>query len=90
MSQHPDPPSTVSEHLPPEGAMQIMLACRQVGVTDRAVLAALESTPRHLFVEALFADQAYGNTALPIPCGQTISQPAVVALMTEALEVGPR
>ena len=50
----------------------------------------METVPRAAFVEDLFSGQATENTALPIPCGQTISQPAVVAIMTETLEVGPR
>ena len=59
------------------------------GIRDTHVLSAMESVPREFFVDAPFAHTAYDNTALPIACGQTISQPYVVAYMTEALEVGP-
>ena len=54
------------------------------------MLAAIRDTPRDLFVEPLFGSQAQDDVALPIPCGQTISQPSVVGLMTQALEVGQR
>src|SRR3954471_21405741 len=59
---------------------------RTAGVTDTKVLAAIERIPRESFVEETFLDQAYANQALPINCGQTISQPLVVGLMTQALE----
>jgi protein-L-isoaspartate(D-aspartate) O-methyltransferase len=61
---------------------------RRQGVRDERVLAAIANTPREMFVDAPFADSAYHNSALPIACGQTISQPFVVAYMTEHLEVG--
>jgi len=61
---------------------------RRQGVKDERVLAAIANTPREMFVDAPFADSAYHNSALPIACGQTISQPFVVAYMTEHLEVG--
>jgi len=61
---------------------------RRQGVRDERVLAAIANTPREMFVDAPFADNAYHNSALPIACGQTISQPFVVAYMTEHLEVG--
>lgn len=57
------------------------------GVTDMAVLAAMESVPRERFVPEVFRDRAYENTALPIGEGQTISQPLIVGLMTQALAV---
>ena len=63
---------------------------RRHGITDTTVLSALERIPREAFVPAAFQDQAYENIALPIHQGQTISQPLVVAFMTEALKVGPR
>ena len=63
---------------------------RTAGVTDTRVLAAIERIPREHFVEEAFLDQAYANQALPINCGQTISQPLVVGLMTQALELGDR
>lgn len=55
------------------------------GITNAQVLAAIAQTPRHLFVEAVLAHKAYENTALPIGQGQTISQPYIVARMTELL-----
>ncbi len=60
---------------------------REQGITDRRVLSSIERTPRELFVETPFLATAYENTALPIACGQTISQPYIVAYMTEMLEV---
>lgn len=66
------------------------MALRRQGITDARVLSAIERVPRELFVPAAFADQAYEDMALPIECGQTISQPFVVAYMTQALEVGDR
>jgi len=59
------------------------------GVTSPAVIAAMRRTPRHLFVEEALRPQAYGNHPLPIGFGQTISQPYVVAKMTELLDVLP-
>ena len=63
---------------------------RNAGVTDTRVLAAIERVPRETFIEEVFLDQAYANQALPIHCGQTISQPLVVGLMTQALETNDR
>lgn len=57
------------------------------GITDRRVLAAMRAVPRHLFVESALADRAYDDRALPIGERQTISQPSMVALMTQALEL---
>src|SRR5690625_696910 len=73
-----------------EEMMQLMLALRRHRVTDPRVLSAFEQTPRELFVEKTFDGQAYADSALPISCGQTISQPSVVAIMTQALDVTPR
>lgn len=73
-----------------EEMMQLMLALRRHRVTDPRVLSAFEQTPRELFVEQTFDGQAYADSALPISCGQTISQPSVVAIMTQALDVTPR
>ncbi len=58
---------------------------QQDGIKDAKVLAAIAATPRHLFVEMVLAHKAYENTALPIGQGQTISQPYIVAKMTELL-----
>ena len=64
---------------------------RSEGIRNPAVLAAIGSTPRHLFVDEALASRAYEDTALPIGLGQTISQPYIVARMTELLlEVEPQ
>lgn len=70
--------------------MQFLFTLRSHGITDPRVLDAMEQVDRGPFVQALFAERAYDDTPLPIACGQTISQPSVVGLMTQALEVGPR
>ncbi|MGF1463876.1 MAG: protein-L-isoaspartate(D-aspartate) O-methyltransferase [Maricaulaceae bacterium] len=69
---------------------QLVLTLRRSGISDKAVLQALERTPRDFFISEAFQDHAYDDQALPIECGQTISQPSVVALMTEALAVDDR
>lgn len=63
---------------------------RKQGISDTRVLAAMEKVPREQFVAAQFLKHAYDNIALPITQGQTISQPYVVAYMTEALQLGDR
>lgn len=73
-----------------ERKMQFLFALRSKGVTDRRVLEAMEKTDRGPFVRGLFAERAYEDMPLPIACGQTISQPSVVGLMTQALTVSPR
>ena len=73
-----------------ERKMQFLFALRSKGVTDPAVLTAMEKVDRGLFVRGLFAERAYEDTPLPIACGQTISQPSVVGLMTQALEITDR
>ncbi|MDE3080984.1 MAG: protein-L-isoaspartate(D-aspartate) O-methyltransferase [Paracoccaceae bacterium] len=73
-----------------EQKMRFMFALRSKGVTDTRVLSAMERVDRGLFVRGLFAARAQEDVPLPIACGQTISQPSVVGLMTQALEVGPR
>lgn len=70
--------------------IRLVMELRQQGITDQTVLSAIERVPREAFVPDSFQDQAYENTALPIGHGQTISQPAVVGFMTQALELGPR
>jgi protein-L-isoaspartate(D-aspartate) O-methyltransferase len=72
-----------------EQRMEFMLTLRQRGISDKAVLRAMDEVPREHFVETRFADNAYADQAMPIACGQTISQPYVVAYMTEQLEVKP-
>jgi protein-L-isoaspartate(D-aspartate) O-methyltransferase len=71
------------------GRMQFLLALRKRGINDPAVLRAMDQVPREHFVESSFIDSAYADQALPIACGQTISQPYVVAYMTEQLRVEP-
>ncbi|MCT8159763.1 protein-L-isoaspartate(D-aspartate) O-methyltransferase [Pseudoruegeria sp. SHC-113] len=73
-----------------ERQMQFLFALRSRGVTDKRVLEAMESTDRGAFVKGIFAERAYEDTPLPVPCGQTISQPSVVGQMTQALNVQPR
>ena len=70
--------------------MEFQLALRQRGISDQAVLRAMDEVPREHFVAADYADSAYADQALPIACGQTISQPYVVAYMTEQLDVHPQ
>jgi protein-L-isoaspartate(D-aspartate) O-methyltransferase len=69
---------------------KLILSLRSSGVTDAAVLKAIEDTPRHLFVPELFQARAWEDSALPIACGQTISQPQIVGLMTQALQLQAR
>jgi protein-L-isoaspartate(D-aspartate) O-methyltransferase len=68
----------------------LVLRLRRLGVTDHKVVAAIEATPRELFVPPEGRDNPYAERALPIECGQTISAPAIVGLMTSALEVNDR
>jgi protein-L-isoaspartate(D-aspartate) O-methyltransferase len=70
--------------------LRLIMELRREGIGDQRVLSAIERVPRELFVPAAFADQAWENTALPIGHGQTVSQPLVVARMTELLELGDR
>lgn len=73
-----------------ERKMQFLFALRSKGVTDKRVLEAMEMVDRGPFVRGLFSGRAYEDMPLPIACGQTISQPSIVGLMTQALEPGPR
>jgi protein-L-isoaspartate(D-aspartate) O-methyltransferase len=70
--------------------MEFQLALRRRGISDQAVLRWMDEVPRENFVGSDFTDSAYGDHALPIACGQTISQPFVVAYMTEQLEIEPQ
>lgn len=70
---------------PFEQQMQFVFTLRSRGVTNADVLKAMEATSRERFLEGIFAERAYEDTPLPIACGQTISQPTVVGLMTQAL-----
>lgn len=72
---------------PPPEKMQFQLGLRQRGISDQSVLKAMGDVPRELFVTSLDRAHAYRDTALGIACGQTISQPFVVAYMTEQLQV---
>ncbi|MGZ8362389.1 MAG: protein-L-isoaspartate(D-aspartate) O-methyltransferase [Caulobacteraceae bacterium] len=69
---------------------RLILGLRTQGIHDPAVLRALEQTPRDLFTPDLFQERAWEDSALPIACGQTISQPYIVALMTQALKLDGR
>ena len=77
-------------HDDPERIMRFIYAIRSHGVTDARVLKAMETTDRGAFVRGLFSDRAYEDMPLPINCGQTISQPSIVGLMTQALSLSPR
>jgi protein-L-isoaspartate(D-aspartate) O-methyltransferase len=70
-----------------ENQMELILSVRSKGITDPKLLKAMESIPREMFLDGPFQPRAYADTPLPIDCGQTISQPSVVAQMTQALEV---
>ncbi len=74
----------------PENTMRLQLSLRSRGVTDARVLTAMELVDRALFVTGTFAARAYDDVPLPVAVGQTISQPSVVGLMTQALDVQPR
>jgi protein-L-isoaspartate(D-aspartate) O-methyltransferase len=65
----------------------LIMQLRRRGIRDTGVLRAIERVPREMFVDPAFASHAYQDIALPIECGQTISQPYVVAFMTEKLEL---
>ena len=70
--------------------MQFLFSLRQAGVVDKQVLHAMERVDRKHFVTGIFSEKAYEDTPLPIACGQTISQPTVVGLMTQALQITSR
>jgi protein-L-isoaspartate(D-aspartate) O-methyltransferase len=75
-------------HLNPQIAIERLIKqLRTKGITSEAVLNAMRQVPRHLFVDGAMYAQAYDDNALPIGCGQTISQPYVVALMTQLLDL---
>jgi protein-L-isoaspartate(D-aspartate) O-methyltransferase len=81
---------TDAEDSPHTRLARLVLALRSQGVTDPLVLSAIEKTPRDLFTPELFRDRSFEDSALPIACGQTISQPFIVGLMTQALTLEPR
>jgi protein-L-isoaspartate(D-aspartate) O-methyltransferase len=70
--------------------IRLIMALRRSGIVDTAVLNAVERIPREDFVPEAFHDQSYEDKALPIGQGQTISQPQIVAMMTQALELTTR
>lgn len=70
--------------------IRLIMHLRNKGITDTRVLSAMETVPREIFVPHAVQDQAWDDTALPIGRGQTISQPLVVAIMTQALKVSDR
>ena len=74
----------------PEEKMQFLYAIRSRGITDSRVLNAMEKIDRRKFLKGFFEEKAYQDIPLPIACGQTISQPSIVAQMTQSLNVTPR
>jgi protein-L-isoaspartate(D-aspartate) O-methyltransferase len=82
--------SEPEEDTPETRMARLILALRSQGVTEPKVLKAIEGTPRELFTPELFKARALEDSALPIACGQTISQPFIVGLMTQALKLEPR
>ena len=90
MSDSGDPADAHDPEGPAERKMRFLFALRSRGVTEPRVLDAMERIDRGAFVRGHFEDRAYEDTPLPIACGQTISQPSVVGLMSQALNPGPR
>jgi protein-L-isoaspartate(D-aspartate) O-methyltransferase len=70
--------------------IRLIMSLREKGILDTNVLAAMERVPRDIFVSHSFKDRAYEDTALPIGLGQTISQPYIVAYMTESLQISDK
>src|SRR5262245_14547813 len=83
------PPSSLSPHLYQSQRRKMVELLRRHGIRNEAVLKLMEEIPRHLFLPQALAAKAYGDHALPIGHMQTISQPYMVARMTELLEIGP-
>lgn len=95
MTKHPKvtsrtPAKDMADPLLTAGKIRLVMALRKNGITDTGVLAALEHIPREAFVSEQFFAHAYDDQPLPIDCEQTISQPTIVAMMTQALELGPK
>ena len=84
------PDDLPDQDAPAQRQMRFLFALRSRGITDTRVLTAMERIDRGAFVRGLFAERAYEDMPLPISCGQTISQPSIVGLMTQALNVQPR
>jgi protein-L-isoaspartate(D-aspartate) O-methyltransferase len=78
------------EDTPQARMARLILSLRTQGVGDAKVLKAIEAVPRELFTPELFKERAFEDSALPIACGQTISQPFIVGLMTQALKIEKR
>ena len=70
--------------------IRLILELRESGISDSNILSAIEKIPREKFIPYNFRNQAYDNIALPIGDNQTISQPFVVAKMTQLLDVQPK
>ena len=70
--------------------MQFLFLLRKAGTVDSQVLSAMERIDRQEFVKSIFSEKAYDDTPLPIACGQTISQPSIVGVMTQALKLNSR
>jgi protein-L-isoaspartate(D-aspartate) O-methyltransferase len=91
MVQHSSAETAISGHMMDRYIKQrkrmVEYQIRARGIKDPRVLTAMETVPRHLFVNEALRDQAYNDNPLPIDGGQTISQPYIVALMTEAMEL---
>lgn len=83
----PEPPAPEPSAHEIEARAALVLELRSQGLRDRRVISAIERVPRRFFLTARLQRHAYENRALPIECGQTISQPSVVGMMTEALDV---
>jgi protein-L-isoaspartate(D-aspartate) O-methyltransferase len=85
-----DPSNPADDETPDTQMARLILSLRSQGVTDPKVLNVIETTPRPVFTQELFRERAFEDSALPIACGQTISQPFVVGLMTQALKIDRR
>ena len=85
-----DPSNPADDETPDTQMARLILSLRSQGVTDPKVLNVIETTPRPVFTQELFRERAFEDSALPIACGQTISQPFVVGLMTQALKIEKR
>ena len=77
----------MTSNQPPPEKMMFQLTLRRRGISDQTVLRTMEEVPRDQFVDEPDREVAYRDSALPIACGQTISQPFVVAYMTEQLQL---
>ena len=73
-----------------EQKARLFLNIRKSGSSDPKILKAMESIPREKFISNTFIDRSFEDIALPIECGQTVSQPSLVALMTDQLEIPKR